>query len=184
MVCYPSSFLILKQNISIMSLMPVFLKELQNEAVTTRKMLERIPADKFDWKAHPKSMSIKEVATHIAELPGWVPMVMTTDELDFATMDYKPAVIHSTKDLLELLNSNLEMAESFLKPENEAKLSLTWTLKTGDKIHSRDTKAEVIRMVFNQITHHRAQLGVYLRLLDIPIPGSYGPSADENEFAS
>lgn len=166
-----------------MSLTSVFLKELQKEGAITRKMLERIPADKLDWKAHPKSMSIKEVAIHIAELPGWVPMVMTTNELDFATMDYKPAEINATKDLIGLLNSNLEMAESFLTPENEAKLSRTWKLRTGDTVHSNDTKAEVIRMVFNQITHHRAQLGVYLRLLDIPIPGSYGPSADENEFA-
>ena len=163
-----------------MSLSSIFLKELKNEAVTTRKMLERIPAEKFDWKAHPKSMSIKEVATHIAELPGWVPMVITTNELDFATMDYKPAEIHSTADLLSLLNENLEMAESFLTAENEEKLSKTWQLRTGDTIHSNDTKAEVIRMVFNQIVHHRAQLGVYLRLLDIPIPGSYGPSADES----
>ena len=93
-----------------MSLMPVFLKELQKEAITTRKMLERIPEDKFDWKAHPKSMSVKEVATHIAELPGWVPMVLTTDELDFATMDYTPAEIESSGDLLDLLNKNLEMA--------------------------------------------------------------------------
>lgn len=165
-----------------MSLMPVFLKELQNEAVTTRKMLERIPTEKLDWKAHPKSMSIKEVATHIAELPGWVPMVLTTDELDFAKMDYTPADVHSAKDLVELLNENLEMAESFLTAENEGKLSKNWKLRTGDTIHSNDTKAEVIRMAFNQIVHHRAQLGVYLRLLDIPIPGSYGPSADENEF--
>ena len=166
-----------------MSLTPIFLKELQNEAVTTRKMLERISSDKFDWKAHLKSMSIKEVATHIAELPGWVPMVLSTNELDFATMDYKPAKINSTKDLLDLLNSNVEMAESFLKPENEGELSKGWILRNGDKILSNDSKAEVIRMVFNQITHHRAQLGVYLRLLDIPIPGSYGPSADENDFA-
>ena len=166
-----------------MSLIPVFLKELQNEAVTTRKMLERVPSDKFEWRAHPKSMSIKEVATHIAELPGWVPMVLTTKELDFATMDYKPAEINSTKDLLGLFNSNVEMAESFLTDENENKLSENWKLRTGEMVHSNDTKAEVIRMVYNQITHHRAQLGVYLRLLDIPIPGSYGPSADENGFA-
>jgi uncharacterized damage-inducible protein DinB len=162
-----------------MTLIPIFLKELKNESVITRKMLERIPSDKFDWKAHPKSMSVKEVATHIAELPGWFPMVLATNGLDFATMDYKPEVVNSTKDLLNLFNDNLEMAESHLKPENEEKLSNTWTLRTGDKIHSNDTKAEVLRMVLNQITHHRAQLGVYLRLLDIPIPGSYGPSADE-----
>lgn len=165
-----------------MFLTSVFLKELQNEAVTTRKMLGRIPSDKFDTKAHPKSMSIKEVATHIAELPSWVPMVFTTKELDFNTMDYTPPAINSTQDLLDLLNDNIEMAESFLRPENEGELSKEWILRNGDKILSNDSKAEVIRMVYNQITHHRAQLGVYLRLLDIPIPGSYGPSADENDF--
>ena len=165
-----------------MPLTQTFLKELKKEAVTTRKMLERIPTDKIDWRAHPKSMSIKEVATHIAELPGWVPMVLSTSELDFASMDYQPKLMNNATELLDLLNNNLEMAGSFLIPEHEDKMSELWTLRTGDQVHSKDTKEEVIRMVFNQITHHRAQLGVYLRLLDIPIPGSYGPSADEMNF--
>lgn len=162
-----------------MSLIPIFLKELKNESLTTRKMLERIPSDKLDWKAHPKSMSIKQVATHIAELPGWIPMVLTTEELDFATMNYQPANFDNTQEILDLFNSSEEMAESHLIPANEEKLPVKWKLRTGDQIHSNDSKAEVIRMVLNQIVHHRAQLGVYLRLLDIPIPGSYGPSADE-----
>ncbi|MEO6682243.1 MAG: DinB family protein [Ginsengibacter sp.] len=167
-----------------MKLTSIFLKELQKESKVTRKMLERVPSEKFDWKAHPKSMSVKEVASHIAELAGWIPMVLSTEELDFASMDYKLPEINSTDDLMNLLNSNIDMAESFLKPDNEEKLSQIWVLRSGETIHSKETKAEVIRMVFNQITHHRAQLGVYLRLLDIPIPATYGPSADDTEFGS
>ncbi|MEO7316315.1 MAG: DinB family protein [Ginsengibacter sp.] len=165
-----------------MSLIPVFLKEVNEEAITTRKMLERVPDDKFDWKPHPKSMSMKQLATHIAELPSWIAMALTTDELDFAKSGYQPAEVKNNSELINLLNQSLEMAQSHLIPGNEAKLNEMWTLRTGDHIHSKTTKAEVIRMSMNQIVHHRAQLGVYLRLLDIPIPGSYGPSADENNF--
>lgn len=165
-----------------MSLIPVFLKEVNEEAKTTRKMLERVPDDKFDWKPHPKSMSMKMLATHIAELPSWIAMALTTNELDFAKDGYQSAEVKNNTDLINLLNQSLEMAQSHLVPENEAKLDEMWTLRTADKIHSKTTKAEVIRMSMNQIVHHRAQLGVYLRLLDIPIPGSYGPSADENDF--
>lgn len=165
-----------------MSQIAVFLKELNEESVTTRKMLKRIPDDKFDWKPHPKSMTIKQLATHIAELPTWIAMALTTEELDFGKMDYAPTEIKSNADLMNLLNQSIEIGQSHLIPANEAKLGENWTLRTGEKIHSTTTKAEVVRMALNQIVHHRAQMGVYLRLLDIPIPGSYGPSADETDF--
>lgn len=161
---------------------PVFLKELNEESITTRKMLERIPEDKFDWKPHPKSMSMQNLATHIAELPTWIAMALTTPELDFAKSGYAPTVIKSNADLMNLFKQSLEIGQSHLIPSYEEILGETWILRTGDKIHSSTTKAEVIRMSLNQIVHHRAQMGVYLRLLDIPIPGSYGPSADENNF--
>lgn len=163
-----------------MIMVKTFLKELEQEAQTTRKMLSRIPEDKLGWKPHEKSMDMKALATHIAELPTWVGMALNTNELDFATMDYKPAEINKTSDLLDLLEASLADARANLEKAKDEDLLPEWTLRTGDQIHSVSSKGEVIRMAFSQIIHHRAQLGVYLRLLNIPIPGSYGPSADES----
>lgn len=160
-------------------LIPIFLKEVNNEAVTTRKMLERIPEDKLGWKPHEKSMTIKQLATHIAELNGWVGMALTSDGLDFASNPYEQAEVNTKQDLMKVFNENLEVAQSHLRSEFENKLGESWILRNGEQVLADMNKAEVIRMALNQITHHRAQLGVYLRLLDIPIPGSYGPSADE-----
>lgn len=165
-----------------MDIIPMLLKEMEQEAQTTRKMLERIPADKFDWQPHEKSMTVRRLATHIAELPGWVKMAITTDELDFAGNSYKPEAINDTKGLLEAFEQSYKDGYESLKETNEQELLRNWTLRDGDKVYSVRPKVEVIRMAFSQTVHHRAQLGVFLRLLNVPIPGSYGPSADETEF--
>jgi uncharacterized damage-inducible protein DinB len=165
-----------------MDIIPMLLKEMEQEAQTTRKMLERIPEDKYDWQPHEKSMTVRRLATHIAELPGWVTMALTTDELDFANNPYKPTVINNTGELLELYEKSLKDGRAHLAATNENELLKNWTLRNGDQIYSVSTKAEIIRMSFCQIVHHRAQLGVFLRLLNVPIPGSYGPSADETGF--
>ena len=162
-----------------MSQIQIFLKEMDQEAEITRKMLACVPNDKYDWKTHRKSMTIKSLATHIAELPNWVSITFHTDELDFATSPYKPVDISNTKDLLSYFEKSYADGRSDLENAKEEELSKTWTMRNGDDIYTVSSKAEVIRMTYNQIVHHRAQLGVYLRLLDIPIPGSYGPSADE-----
>lgn len=156
-----------------------FVKELKNEGVTTRKMLSIVPDDKFDWQPHPKSMTIKRLAAHIAELPGWVGMALNTTELDFQNNPYKPKDFNTTKEILADFESNLSDAIEQLENVNEDLLSETWILRNGDQILSTGSKADIIRISLSQIIHHRAQLGVFLRLLDIPIPGSYGPSADE-----
>lgn len=161
----------------------MFLAEMEREAQTTRKMLSRIPDDKYDWQPHEKSMTVRQLATHIAELPTWVPMILTTDELDFAASPYEPTAISNTAELVAYFEKCLHDGKTQLVPEQEAILNKTWTLRNGDEIYDVSPKHEVIRMTFCQIVHHRAQLGVYLRLLDVPIPGSYGPSADENEFS-
>jgi uncharacterized damage-inducible protein DinB len=165
-----------------MSMISMFRKELDRESATTRKMLERIPDDKYDWKPHEKSMTIRQLSSHIAELPTWITMALTTDELDFATMPYDPPKVESTKELMELFEKSVENGYSELKEENETKMNEPWTLRNAEEIYSTEPKADVIRMALNQVTHHRAQLGVFLRLLDVPIPGSYGPSADEMNF--
>lgn len=163
-----------------MSRIKTFLKELNEEAITTRKMLERIPTDKFDWQPHPKSMTIKRLATHIAELPAWIPMALTTDELDFENNPYQQEDLKTTEELLAYFEKSLQSGRSLLKEEHEAVLDKNWTLRSGQQVLSATPKADVIRMSLNQIVHHRAQMGVYLRLLNIPIPASYGPSADEH----
>ncbi len=157
------------------------LKELDQEAQITRKMLERVPTAYFSWQPHKKSMTIEQLSAHIAELPGWVTMAVTTDELDFAANPYKREEIHNTAELLEYFDRSLEDGRKHLANTTEEVLSEPWTLRNGDDILDVSTKAEIIRMTYCQIVHHRAQLGVFLRLLDIPIPGSYGPSADEHE---
>ncbi|WP_234735435.1 DinB family protein [Tellurirhabdus bombi] len=160
----------------------MLLKEMDAEAQTTRNMLSRIPDDKYDWQPHPKSMTVRQLATHIAELPTWVTLALTTDELDFATSPYQPVKINHTTDLLDFFEKSLENGRSHLAEATDEQLEPRWVLRNGDQIYVDCTKGEMIRTSFSQIVHHRAQLGVFLRLLDIPIPGSYGPSADENGF--
>jgi len=165
-----------------MQMIKMFLKELEAEALTTRKMLSRIPNDKFDWKPHEKSMTIQRLAVHIAELPSWITMTLNTSELDFENNPYKQEIITNTTDLLAYFEKNLADGRASLTAATDEDLLPNWTLRSGKEIYSVSTKAEVVRMTFSQIIHHRAQLGVYLRLLNVPIPGSYGPSADEMNF--
>lgn len=160
----------------------MLLKEMDQEAVTTRKMLACIPDDKYSWKPHEKSMTIEQLSTHIAELPTWVSLAINTTELDFASSPYESKYVSSTKQLLELFERSMADGRSQLEKTTEEELMDTWTLRNGKDIYSVSAKHEVVRMAFNQITHHRAQLGVFLRLLNIPIPGSYGPSADDLSF--
>jgi uncharacterized damage-inducible protein DinB len=155
------------------------LKEMEQEAQTTEKMLSRIPDDKYQWKPHPKSMTIEQLSSHIAELPTWVPLALHTDELDFATSPYQPKKIANTAELLKFFEDSLADSYANLQKADVNTFDEIWTLRNGEQILTQRTKLEVIRMTYCQIVHHRAQLGVYLRLLDVPIPGSYGPSADD-----
>jgi uncharacterized damage-inducible protein DinB len=157
----------------------MLVKEMDQEAKTTRKMLACVPDDKLDWQPHPKSMSMRSLTTHLAELPTWVSLALTTDGLDFATEPYNPPAVSSAKDLLALFEKSLEDGRSHLVKANDADLLPDWTLRSGEQVFSVATKGETIRHAYSQMVHHRAQLGVFLRLLNIPIPGSYGPSADE-----
>lgn len=165
-----------------MDMIKTFLKELEEEAKTTRKMLAIVPTDKFDWQPHPKSMTVKVLATHIAELPTWVTLAVTTEELDFAATPYEPKDMKNTEELMAFFEASLEDGRSNLLKANEELLSGEWTLRNGEQIYTRFSKAELVRHTFSQIIHHRAQLGVFLRLLDIPIPASYGSSADDINF--
>lgn len=165
-----------------MTFLEFFLEQLESEALTTRKMLSRVPTDKFDWKPHQKSMSIRQLAVHVAELPTWIPMTLDTDELDFAKTSYQQAPISNTDQLVSYFEECLIKGRQALQNGREEELEKPWTLRDGQQVYSTSPKRDVLRMCLSQIIHHRAQLGVFLRLLDIPIPGSYGPSADEMNF--
>lgn len=162
-----------------MTIIEAFTKELEQEAITTRKMLSRVPTDKFDWQPHPKSMTLRTLATHVAELPTWIGMTLFADELDFATNPYQPVPLNSTDELLAYFEECLEEGRQSFAKSDGVDLNKIWTLRNGEIVFVTDSKYGFLRNTLSQIIHHRAQLGVFLRLLDIPIPGSYGPSADE-----
>ncbi len=165
-----------------MTFMQSFLKELERESATTRKMLERVPADKYDWKPHEKSMTLRQLATHVAEIPSWISLVLTTSELDFGKNEYKPTLLNNNEELMTFFEKSYTGGKAELARSSDDQLKETWTMRNGEQVYSADTKDDVLRGCFCQVVHHRAQLGVYLRLLDIPIPGSYGPSADDQSF--
>lgn len=163
-----------------MSQIEMLLKELKQEAVTTRKMLALVPDDKHDWKPHAKSGSLIWLSTHVAELPGWVDMTLNTSGLDFQQNPYTQPPIRNNAELLAFYDKSFDAGIKALENAKDDQLAENWTLRNGDMILSVSSKADVIRMSYCQTVHHRAQLGLYLRLLDVPIPGSYGPSADEH----
>jgi uncharacterized damage-inducible protein DinB len=157
-----------------------FIAELEQEAKGTRKILERVPIDKNDWKPHKKSTPLGRLATHVAEICGWATVTLDTNELDFAKMDYKPRVAANTKELLDIFEENYNKAMTTLKNAGDEKFMETWTMRTGEQIYFTLPKAVVLRsFAFNHLYHHRGQLTVYLRELNVPLPGLFGPTADE-----
>ena len=165
-----------------MDIIKLLLKELEAEFNTTKKFLAIVPVEKFDWAPHEKSMKLKSLAVHIADLPSWVSLALTTDGLDFETAPYVEKPVESADDLVKILEENYALGKAELEKATEEDLNGRWVLSMGKQILADYSKYETIRHSLSQTTHHRAQLGVYLRLLDIPIPGSYGPSADDQNF--
>jgi len=154
--------------------------ELQQEAATTRKCLERIPADKFDYKPHEKSMSMGRLAVHVAEMLTWAVETVNKTEIDFAAQEYKPFEPQTTEELVAYLDKQVEESVEALKNASDEAMMEPWTLRNGEQIYFTMPRIQVLRgMVFNHIVHHRGQLSVYMRLNDIPVPSLYGPSADE-----
>jgi len=166
-----------------MSLSDAFIAELQYEAVSARKCLERIPENTFDWKPHEKSMSMSALAAHVAEMVGWIKDTVETPELDFAAMDYKPFVPTTTAELVELFDKNLSAANEALKNTSDSAMMENWKMRNGEQIYFDMPRIQVLRgFIFSHLIHHRGQLSVYMRLQDIPVPGIYGTSADEGSM--
>ncbi len=160
-----------------------FIAEIQQEAAVARKCLERIPAEKFDWKPHEKSMAFGKLASHVAEMFGWTGATLQQPELDFAKMDYKPLDPASNEDLVEFFDKTVAEAIDVLRNTPDEVFLEPWSLRNGETVYFTLPKVAVMRsMVMNHIIHHRGQLSVYLRLNDIPVPALYGPSADEGQM--
>jgi uncharacterized damage-inducible protein DinB len=151
------------------------------EMANTRKLLERVPIDDAHrgYKPHPKSMALDRLATHVAELPSWVKMTLETDVLEMQP-GFKPRIAGSTAELLEIFDKNVADTRAAIDAAKDEDMHKTWSFKMGGKTFFSAPRIVVVRTSINHMTHHRAQLGVYLRLNEIAIPGMYGPSADDS----
>ena len=163
-----------------MSLNQSIIAELHAEAANNRKMLEKVPCDNNTWKPHERSMAIGNLAAHIAELPRWIAMIMTTDELDLATVTYKANIATTTEELIANHDKHMASALAALENATDEDFGKVWTLRQGSHVILSMPRAAVLRsMAMSHMYHHRGQLSVYLRLLNIPVPGIYGPSNDD-----
>ncbi|HEX6625808.1 MAG TPA: DinB family protein [Pyrinomonadaceae bacterium] len=164
-----------------MGLSEALLPEFDHEMATTRKTLERVPGEKFDWKPHEKSTTLGALATHLANLPSWVGHTIDKDELDQPPLRIPPA--HTRDEVLAAFDRNVAAARAALAGASDERLLGPWTLlQGGNKVLTLPRAAVLRSFVLSHSIHHRAQLGVYLRLNDIPVPAVYGPSADESPF--
>jgi uncharacterized damage-inducible protein DinB len=161
-----------------MSLADALLPEFDHEMVT-RKVLERVPEDRFDWKPHQKSFSLRDLAQHVATIPMWGQMTLSQPEIDLGGFG-GPAPVTSRADLLKLFDTNASATRAALLGKSDAELVSPWSLKRDGQTIFTMPKAAVWRsFVMSHIVHHRGQLALYLRLNDVPVPSIYGPSADE-----
>ncbi len=162
-----------------MAIAEALLPEFDHEISTTRRVLDRVPDDKLAWRPHPKSMSLADLATHVSELLTWTEPTMTQPSIDVAGFA-PPTAVASRAELLRRFDQHAAAARSALAGRTDAEFMAMWSLKQGGQEVFSMPKAAVIRsFVMNHLIHHRAQLAVYLRLLDVPVPSMYGPSADE-----
>jgi uncharacterized damage-inducible protein DinB len=169
-----------------MSISASLLPEFDQEMANLRKTLERIPDTKFDYKPHPRSNTMSWMANHLANLPSWTVFTMAQDSFDVmpsGDQPYREPAGKNTAEVLAILDKNLGLARKALEDASDEQFMQTWQLlKGGQPIFSMPRLAVVRSMILNHMIHHRAQLTVYLRLNDIPVPALYGPSADEGSF--
>lgn len=172
-----------------MPIIDLLLPEYDREIASTRKMLERVPDDKLGWKPHPKSFDLTSLATHVATLVDWATDTMTKDSFDFmppGKPPYNPPKASSNAELLAMLDKSAAKARAALAGATDEKFFQPWSLLAGGHVIFTMPRIQCIRdFVMNHLIHHRGQLSVYLRLLEVKVPGMYGPSADDpNPFAA
>jgi uncharacterized damage-inducible protein DinB len=159
--------------------------ELEREAASTRRVLERVPADHLEFQPHPKSMKLGQLALHIASLPGAFSRMGRLEAFDVASAKFSPPQPQSVDEIIPALEASLADARAFLSELDDAALASPWRLMAGEKELFTVPRSDLVRnLMFNHSYHHRGQLTVYLRLLEVALPSVYGPSADENPFAA
>jgi uncharacterized damage-inducible protein DinB len=160
------------------------LNELRHEAETTKRLLDRVPEDKLGWKPHAKSMSLGQLAMHVASIPGDLSRLSQLDQFDAANANFQPAMPESKEALMKAFSKSLEDASEYLAALSPDQVGAQWRLTLrGAEVFSMPRAALLRNLLLNHWYHHRGQLSVYLRLLDVPVPVIYGRSADENPFA-
>jgi uncharacterized damage-inducible protein DinB len=167
---------------AVMRIVDSILMELDQEAQTTKRVLDRIPEDKLAWKPHPKSFSLGQLALHIASVPGSVAAAAVPDSMEAPTFSQPEP--KSRQEVLDTFSQSLESAKDALKKMDDARLMSMWSLTKNGKVLMSVPRIGFIRSILmNHNYHHRGQLSVYLRMLNVPVPSIYGPSADESPFA-
>jgi uncharacterized damage-inducible protein DinB len=167
---------------AVMKLVDSILMEIDQEAQTTKRVLDRIPEDKLAWKPHPKAFSLGQLALHIASVPGTVAAAAVPDSME--APNFSQPEPKSRQEVLDTFSKGLESAKDALKKMDDARLMSMWSLTKNGKVLMSVRRIGFIRSILmNHNYHHRGQLSVYLRMLDVPVPSIYGPSADENPFA-
>jgi len=160
------------------------LNELRSETATTRRVLERVPGDKLSWKPHQKSMSLGQLALHVASIPSQVAGLAQLEEFDASEANFDPPQANSVEEILAALDVSLRTAEDYVASLDEKTATANWRLTSRGKEVFTVPRAGLLRTIMlNHWYHHRGQLSVYLRLLEVPVPAIYGRSADENPFA-
>jgi len=163
-----------------MAIKDAFIAELKHESTLTKKILERVPLDRKEWKPHEKSMTLGRLATHVAQTPHWISDIIHIDDFDFSTRSFNPITAESQEELMKIFQETLDNAFADLDKMSDEDLNKKWIVRMGEKIMYDTPKKVAIRgWAYSHMIHHRGQLSVYLRLLDVPVPGMYGPSADE-----
>jgi uncharacterized damage-inducible protein DinB len=157
--------------------------EIEQEAATTRRVLERVPTNKLTWKPHPRSMTLGQLAMHVATIPGGISKIAQVDDFEVNPANFNPAVPESSEEILAALDASVRTAQEYLCGVTESSAMGTWRAKVnGKEVMALPRVAMLRSIMLNHWYHHRGQLSVYLRLLEIPVPTIYGPSADENPF--
>lgn len=157
--------------------------EMTHEASIARKLVSIAPKDKFEWQPHEKSMTLGRLTNHVVEAFEWTDYTVNNDELDFSTMDYQPEILTDPAEIANKLDRVVKESLDILNSVSDEDIMKPWTMKDGEKIFMTMPKAAVVRsFVLNHMIHHRGQLSVYLRLLDVHLPQIYGPSADEPDM--
>jgi uncharacterized damage-inducible protein DinB len=176
------------KEITPMTIGQSMLGEFDQEMAGTRKTLERLPEQKWNWKPHDKSGTVGWLAGHIATMPGWITMTLQTEQLDYAPVGgpaYEPPKMENRQQILAEFDKSVTEARKAIADASDADMMKDWTLLAGGQTIFTMPRAACLRsMIFNHIIHHRAQLTVYYRLLGVPVPGLYGPSADETQPAA